>query len=377
MASQTNKNSQVEDPKSEALKAQTPQSGAGAKSSQAPAQAKQASFKPSEPGAVAKAWTDITGHRDWFPRVLLLMFMGVIPFLNFFVAGYLLKWATKTSNTESQGMPRHTFDGECFVWGFLFAVVQLIATIAVVFIAIFLFMIPVIGCILVWILSIFFSGYVYIAGIRMVQKKKFGNSFDLSQIFEVIKRDPWHLFLALFLPALAACAVIAVIFAVIWSIFLAANATNFFNIISGATGYGSSSLSNLGAYGSSSALRGYGSYGYTYSQPSMLASIVSLIAGGGVAFLISFLIAAFIGAFGNIWIVRSVAHWLRKTAPEWFEGRDVPYVGKPAAPAASTGSGTPAAPAGSGTAAGSAGLNASTRAGEAAGAADSTKPAAK
>lgn len=335
---------------------QNPQTAPDQASQQASPQP--ANFKSSEPGAISKAWTDITGHRGWFPRVLLLMFMGAIPFMNFFVAGYLLKWATKTSNTDSQGLPRHTFDGEAFVWGFLFSILQLIATISVVFISIFFFMIPIIGFILSWLLSIFFSGYIYIAGIRMVQKKNFGSGFDLSQIFEVIKRDPWHLFFAILLPTLAVFAVIAVILAIVWGIFLAANMLNIFNLASSASRYGSSSLSGLGAYGSSSAIRGYGNYGYSYAQPDFWGIIFSIIAGGGVTVLISLLVASIIGAFGNIWVVRAVAHWLRKNAPEWFEGHDVPYVEKPIAPAApeapvppaprtaSAGPANPASPAG-------------------------------
>ncbi len=346
---------------------QAPQTNPAAEPQQAPVQPPLAQQTP--PGSIAQAWTDITGHSGWFPRVLLLMFMGAVPFLNFFVAGYLLKWATKTSNTQSEGLPRHTFDGECFVWGFLFSVLQFIVTIATIFISIFLNIIPVIGFIFAWLLSIFFTGYIYLAGIRMVMKKKFGSGFDLSQIFEVIKRDPWHFFLAVFLPTLAVAAVIAIILILIWVIFLSSNVTNFLKLFSGASGYSSSALNS---YGSST--RGYGSSSYSSFDP--LSIILGIVTTGGVTFLISLLIAGIVGTFGNIWVVRAVAHWLRKTAPEWFEGRDVPYIEKPVAPAAPVPPAPPAGPANSASPAGKAPSEQAENAAQAAPAA-SKKPAEK
>lgn len=299
-----------------------------AQATAAPAQEKPAkASKSTEPGAVAKAWTDITGHPGWWKRVLLLMFMGIVPFLNFFVGGYLLKWATKTSNTESKGLPRYTFDGQSFVWGFLFAVLQLICSVIIFVIALILGLVPIVGFILVWFFGIFASGFIYMAGIRMVQKNSFKDAFDLSQIFEVLKRDPWHLFLAVFLPALAVGVVTAVIVFLFASGFILANIHNAINIFNGAANLAynssSSSLSGLSALGTNSLSHSYG-----YVQPDMISSIISLLAGLGGTLLVLFIIVGILATFGEIWIVRAVAHWLRQTAPEWFEGRDVPFTEK-------------------------------------------------
>lgn len=298
---------------------------------------------PRQLGPVSKAWTDITGHPGWWKRVLLLMFMGIVPFVNFFVAGYFLKWASQTSNSESKGLPRHTFNSQCFIWGFFFFVIGILFCVADFVVSLILMIIPLVGWIISFLFGVFASGIIVLAGIRMVLKKNFTAAFDLSQIVEVIKRDPWHLFLAVLLPALAVGAIICAVFVLFTGIFLAENLGNFLNIITGFTNlgssYGSSSLSGLGAYGSS-ALNGYN---YTATQPNIIASLISIILGGGSTLLISLVIAGVLSTFGELWLVRSVAHWLCATAPEWFQGKDVPYTEKPVVKASTPTAPTPAA----------------------------------
>lgn len=282
----------------------------------------QAVAVPRQPGPVARAWTDITSQEGWWKRVLLLMVMGIVPFLNFFVAGYLLKWATETNNKEPQGLPRHRFDSKSFVWGFFYMVISCIFGIAVVVICFYLNCFPLIGTIIAFFISVFASGFIYLAGMRMVARDRFSAAFDLSQVLEIIKRDKWQLFLAVFLPGIATLLLILAVIVIVSTAFLATNAGNLLNLFSGLTGLGSA----YGSYGSS-ALNNYGHY-YS-SQPDVIGSVVGILAGGGIAAIVGIILSGAIATFGQIWVVRSVAQWACDVAPEWLKGKDVPYTEKP------------------------------------------------
>lgn len=295
------------------------QPASSANGKQAPAQTVSA---PRQPGAIARAWTDITSQQGWWKRVLLLMIMGIVPFLNFFVAGYLLKWATETTNKAPQGLPRHRFDGKTFVWGFFFTVLSLIIGVAMLVVCLYLNCIVFIGAIIAWFFSVFAAGFTYLAGMRMVARDRFSAAFDLSQAFEIIKRDKWHFFLAVFLPGLATVLLILAVIVIITTIFLSANANNLLNLFSGLSGFGSA----YGSYGSS-ALNSYGHY-YS-SQPNMVASVLGILAGGGIAATVAIVLVGAIATFGQIWVVRSVAQWVCDVAPEWLQGKDVSFTEKP------------------------------------------------
>ncbi len=275
-----------------------------------------------QPGPVARAWTDITSQEGWWKRVLLLMVMGIVPFLNFFVAGYLLKWAIETSNKEPQGLPRHRFDSKSFVWGFFYMVISCIFGVAIVVICFYLNCFPLVGTIIAFFFSVFASGFIYLAGMRMVARDRFSAAFDLSQVLEIIKRDKWQLFLAVFLPGLATVLLILAVIVIVSTVFLASNVGNLLNLFSGLSGLGSA----YGSYGSS-ALNNYGHY-YS-SQPDVVGSVVGILAGGGLAAIVGIIMSGAIATFGQIWAVRSVAQWVCDVAPEWLKGKDVPYTEKP------------------------------------------------
>lgn len=282
----------------------------------------QAVAVPRQPGPVARAWTDITSQEGWWKRVLLLMVMGIVPFLNFFVAGYLLKWATETNNKEPQGLPRHRFDSKSFVWGFFYMVMSCIIGIAIVVVCIYLNCFLIIGTIIAFFFSVFASGFIYLAGMRMVARDRFSAAFDLSQAYEIIKRDKWQLFLAVFLPGLATVLLILAVIVIISTIFLSANAGNLLNLLGGLSGLGSA----YGSYGSST----LNSYGHYYSsQPDVIGSLLGILAGGGIAVTVGVVLSGAIATFGQIWVVRAVAQWACDVAPEWLKGKDVPYTEKP------------------------------------------------
>lgn len=245
-------------------------------------------------GVLGQAWHDITGVQGWFKQVFVLMLMGLVPVLGWYVSGYMLQWGASAANGE-QGLPRQTFTRDTLLRGVLYAVIGLIGGLATAGLF-YLNLIPFIGWIAALVWGIVVSVFTTMAGIRMTAKKRFGAAFDLSELVAAFKRDPWGLVAAVFVPAL-------VVFAIVFVVVLLVGA------MAGAAA--------MGAYGA------YGYRSYSYSPYYMGSSdpfgmVAGLIGGLGVAAVIVLVVGLLLNTFAQLWSLRAVGVWVSRNTPEWL-----------------------------------------------------------
>lgn len=273
------------------------------KSTNATEPAQTSSSFPKEDGILASSWKDIAKSKGWLVKIFQLMIMGLIPFVNLFVNGYILDWSQTLMRGTREVLPKRAFNSKAFITGFLYWVVTLVCWFSSLILLVFL-PIPVLGVIIIFILNTFITAYAMIAGIRMALYNRFTAAFDLSEIWNVMRKDLGSLFLAIFVPA-----IIVVVIAIVLAIIL---------VLCGFGAFATSSATRA-LSGSSGAL-GYGlvSNPYTSYLGNNLLTLFAQIASAVLPlFIIFIIIFGMLAVFMNIWQMRAVAHWLRKNAPEW------------------------------------------------------------
>ncbi|WP_251159039.1 zinc-ribbon domain-containing protein [Caniella muris] len=251
-------------------------------------------------GILGQAWHDLTGSQGWFGRVVVLILMNLVPVLGWYVSGYMLQWGASAGD-GSEGLPRRSFSRSTVWLGFLYAVLGLIGAVATASLF-YVGAVPVLGPIFLFCWAVLVSVYTTVAGVRMAARGSFGAAFDLSDILEAFKRDPWGAIVAVFVPGLAAGAVIVVVAML---------------VLTGAAGsmYASSYYLYSGSY-----------YGYGLDPLSTVAAMLGIL---GPAVVIVALAAAFAGTFAQLWSVRAVGVWIDRNAPQWKraprEGRGIGF----------------------------------------------------
>ena len=239
-------------------------------------------------GILGQAWHDLTGSQGWFGRVAALVLMNLVPVLGWYVSGYMLQWGASAGD-GSEGLPRRSFSRSTVWLGFLYAVLGVIGAVATASLF-YVGAVPVLGPIFLFCWAVLVSVYTTVAGVRMAARGSFGAAFDLSDILEAFKRDPWGAIVAVFVPGLAAGAVIVVVAML---------------VLTGAAGsmYASRYYLYSGSY-----------YGYGLDPLSTVATMLGIL---GPAVVIVVLAAAFAGTFAQLWSVRAVGVWIDHNAPQW------------------------------------------------------------
>ncbi|MEY8437240.1 zinc-ribbon domain-containing protein [Atopobiaceae bacterium 24-176] len=243
-------------------------------------------------GVLGQAWHDLTGSQGWFGRVFVLILMNLVPVLGWYVSGYMLQWGA-CAGDGTEGLPRRSFTRSTLWLGFLYAIVGILGALAAASLF-YVTAVPVLGVIFLFCWTVVVSVYTTLAGVRMAIKGNFGAAFDLSDILEAFKRDPWGAIVAVFVPGLL-CAVIV---CVVVMIVMAAAA-------------GSIYASSYYLYGS-----GAGSY-YGYGMANPFGALGNLLGILGPAIVIVALVAVFASTFAQLWSVRAVGLWIDRNAPEW------------------------------------------------------------
>lgn len=243
-------------------------------------------------GVLGQAWHDLTSSEGWFGRVFVLILMNLVPVLGWYVSGYMLQWGASAGD-GSEGLPRRSFSRSTLWLGFLYAVVGIIGALATASLF-YVAAVPVLGAIFLICWGVVVSVYTTLAGVRMAIKGNFGAAFDLSDILEAFKRDPWGAIVAVFVPGLIS----AVVVCVVVMIFMGVAA-------------GSMYASSYYLYGS-----GAGSY-YGYGLANPFSALGSFLGVLGPAIVIVALVAVFASTFAQLWSVRAVGLWIDRNAPEW------------------------------------------------------------
>lgn len=257
--------------------------------------------QPAREGVLGAAWRDITSSPGWVGRTALLALMGVFPVVGFYVNGYLLRWSAELVNGARTALPKGVFDRKAFLTGFLYWVVTFLCGLAASVLVV-LNVIPVLGAILAWLGFLCVNCYAAVAGIRMALSGRFGAAFDLSQIVEVLKRNPGSAFVAVFVPSLVTGLVGVLVSLMVVAVFGAASCSALAKSV------------------------GYASYGYGYGLSSgsdgALGALGVIFGILGPLVGIVVVVLMFCSVFGTIWSLRAFGHFVAENAPEWAVDAD-------------------------------------------------------
>ena len=248
-------------------------------------------------GCLGAAWRDITSSAGWIKRLLFLAIMNCVPVLNFYVSGYSVKWGADVASGKREPLPRGNFTKHTFVVGLFAWILSVLMTVANIwFYAIDL--IPIIGVLVTFVLSLFASAFLALATMRMALRRKFGAAFDLSEIIIRYKKRVGSLLASAVVPGIIMGAIFVVIAIILVMIFGGI----------AMAGLSSSSYVYSSLYYSMSSL--------SYNPVGAILGIVSAL-GAVIVFLV--MLALFLAAFANVWSMRAVGHWVAQNAPEWVD----------------------------------------------------------
>lgn len=240
---------------------------------------------PQQPGCLGSAWHDITSSPNWVRWVLLLMVMKCVPILGFHVTGYGLEWSADAARgSVSTQLPQGNFSTRTFLTGLFAAILGLLFGIANVWL-LALAAIPVLGWVIPIAVLVFGSALYTLACVRMALFGRFGQAFQLSDLFSAYKRGVGSLVAAVVLPVV----IVNAIYFLIVLLFGDGTAVGLF-------------LTSL--------------RGSTYGAAHM-ASPVGTLFGLGALFVVLCLIGQFLNGFAEIWSFRAAGIWVRRNAPEW------------------------------------------------------------
>ncbi len=241
-------------------------------------------------GCVAAAWNDVKGTPGWFGKACLLSVIGIVPILNWVIAGFLLRWSSKLSFGRREPMPRGVFEDSAFTWGFYNFVLTLLSGFVGGIIGGILGFIPLIGVVLAIAVSLFLSVLVYVMMMRASVVGRFGAAFDLQKVFSAIKREPGSLCFAVIVPVIISGIVVSVIVTIAVFLMLAVVGVS----------------ASTGAYIAS-------------ADPTYMTYL--LLAGAGIPSFILVIVAALLSSAAivvtSMVVMRAVGHWVSRFAPEW------------------------------------------------------------
>lgn len=240
---------------------------------------------PPQPGCLGSAWHDITSSPNWVKRILLLMVMKCVPILGFYVTGYGLEWSADAARgSASTQLPQGNFSKRTFLTGLFAAILGLLFAVANTWL-LALVVVPILCWVIAIAVLIFGSALYALACVRIALFGKFGQAFQLSDLFSTYKRGIGSLLAAVVLPGIIMNAMY----------FLLAL------LVGGGTVAGLSSASM---------------YGRAYGAVPILPS-ASTIFGVGALLVALGLVGQFLNGFAEIWSFRAAGIWVWRNAPEW------------------------------------------------------------
>ena len=166
-----------------------------------------------------KGFKDITKSPGWFVTYLKLFVQSLFPVLNFLPPGYAINWGADLIRGKNNPLPKGVFNHRCFGVGLLVNILSFI-TLLINVVLFWLNFIPIAGFLIVVFANTFITGWMYIAALRAELQKKASAAFDFSEIFKAFSKNPWQLFLAVFLPGLIIVAIEVVVAVIVCCIVL-------------------------------------------------------------------------------------------------------------------------------------------------------------
>lgn len=228
-------------------------------------------------GILKMAWNDFKSSPGWIGRCLLLALINCVPILNFVATGYMLQWGRKAAYRTGDPMPSGIFAERAFTMGFFAFVVSLVWSV-VLSVAAVVVLIPLVG--LVYFVALAFAAaFLGLALMRMCMMDRLGGAFDLSNIWQMFRRNMGGAMAACWIPGLLACAVSLAVYLVMFL-----------------------------ALGSSAFALATGDF-----------AAVSLGLGGIAVTIVCYYVMGVAGVVASLVSYRALGYWIGRHAPEWVQ----------------------------------------------------------
>lgn len=255
-----------------------------------------ASVPPAQPvyatSCLRAAWDDVRATPNYVGRLLVLGLIMCVPILNFVVAGYLLFWSREVPFGGRSVMPQKIVTGKNFEFGFYAFVISLVVGLVGGVVGSVLGWVPLLG----WIVALAISTATYVAvaimEMRMIMGMSLGEGFNVKDLWEKAKRNWGQLLLVTLVPMAIVVGVTVVVSIVVFSIMF---------------------ICCMGAVPAIAAMGGA-------ADPS-LVQIMSVFGAIAVPVLLCtlvlYVVLSVLETFAQAVVVRGVAHWVARYAPEW------------------------------------------------------------
>ena len=158
--------------------------------------------------AVTRAWEDLSCDKSNFGRVAVLALLEMIPIVNLFVTGYVLKWGVGATRSSDKSLPEQYFSE--FVLGFYALVVSLVWGIVIGIIG----QIPVLGA----IAALFLAPLLILCLMRVGMFGSVSAGFEITKAWNLYRNKMGEVAFAFWIPvligmvAIFACTLVASFF---------------------------------------------------------------------------------------------------------------------------------------------------------------------
>ena len=246
-------------------------------------------------------FSDVVHSKGWVKRSILLALCGLIPILDWVVAGFSARWGREVCVGSNKRLPMAIFDNRSFstgakIWfaGILWSILLAIAFVLCMYI-------PFVGVIIFVLLMV---AYYIVSPLLTFQV---GLTGRISSAFTGFGKA-WRLFkkapVATLAATIAPRCILSAILSGISGAFLFASALGFGGSLTKAS---LQFLSKATAKTSLSA-----------APANLLSALTGFIASCFVICLIIWLLWLFVHAVATVWTYRSIGHLIAQEAPEWM-----------------------------------------------------------
>lgn len=204
-------------------------------------------------------------------------------------------------------MPKSIFANRAFVNGAFWFVISLVFGFVSSIVCGIVGIIPILGWIAAIAIALFMNMFTYLAAMRAAVADRLGAAFDISKLWNSMKKNPGSLLVVTIVPGLIIGAVVCIIAFIIILIAIPLVGTDILNMAYLLNDYG---------YGYS---YGHGfDYGmYAPSDFAIAMAVINMIGMFIPAFLLIYLIGCFATAFEQVLVFRALGHWTARYASDW------------------------------------------------------------
>ncbi len=251
-------------------------------------------------------WADVTKSKRWFVRSLLLTLCSLVPILNWCIGGFAARWGREVCLGVNRRLPSTIVDDDTFISGAKIWFVNLCWWIVLALAIWLLFMIPIAGPILAFLLIL---AYIFISPLLNFQvalSSKFSTGFTgVSRAFSLLFKKPVKTLGSSFSPVLVVNLIVCLFNLIVGGALIALFASSVVSVISQFVPQLASGI--LSGQDSSTLIN------------TFLQDFDSIFTVSAYAFFILYFIFNLAGVIANLWTYRSIGHLIAREAPEWLE----------------------------------------------------------